>query len=106
MKILIAVDGSDYTKRMLAYLATHDEWFGAKHSYTVVHYPVNAALAGAVPYTVVLVSLDDLPDVRVIGNLPEATPDLVRIGMPVEAYWDERAADDGTVVHLPQWRPA
>jgi hypothetical protein len=37
MKVLIAVDGSAYTKRMLAYLATHDEWFGAKHSYTVVH---------------------------------------------------------------------
>lgn len=37
MKILIAVDGSEYTKRMLAYLAAHDEWFGAKHSYTVIH---------------------------------------------------------------------
>ena len=37
MKILIAVDGSDYTKRMLAYLAAHDEWFGAKHAYTVIH---------------------------------------------------------------------
>ena len=37
MKILIAVDGSEYTKRMLAYLAAHDEWFVAKHSYTVVH---------------------------------------------------------------------
>ncbi len=37
MKILIAVDGSDYTKRMLAYLAAHDEWFGKKHSYTVLH---------------------------------------------------------------------
>lgn len=37
MKILIAVDGSDYTKRMLAYLAAHDEWFGARHSYTVFH---------------------------------------------------------------------
>ncbi len=37
MKILIAVDGSDYTKRMLAYLAAHDEWFGKTHSYTVIH---------------------------------------------------------------------
>ena len=37
MKILIAVDGSDYTKRMLAYLAAHDEWFGKDHSYTVFH---------------------------------------------------------------------
>jgi nucleotide-binding universal stress UspA family protein len=37
MKILIAVDGSPYTKRMLAYLAAHDEWLGAKHEYTVLH---------------------------------------------------------------------
>lgn len=37
MKILAAVDGSAYTKRMLAYLAAHDEWLGAHHEYTVLH---------------------------------------------------------------------
>jgi nucleotide-binding universal stress UspA family protein len=37
MKILVAVDGSPYTKRMLAYLAAHDEWLGGQHQYTVVH---------------------------------------------------------------------
>ncbi|MEO8526219.1 MAG: universal stress protein [Caldimonas sp.] len=37
MKILIAADGSEYTKRMLAYVAAHDEWLGAQHQYTVVH---------------------------------------------------------------------
>jgi nucleotide-binding universal stress UspA family protein len=37
MKILIAADGSDYTKRMLAYLAAHDEWLGSRHQYTVLH---------------------------------------------------------------------
>jgi nucleotide-binding universal stress UspA family protein len=37
MKILIAADGSDYTKRMLAYIAAHEEWLGARHSYTVIH---------------------------------------------------------------------
>lgn len=37
MKILIAVDGSPYTKRALAYLAAHDEWLGTHHTYTVVH---------------------------------------------------------------------
>lgn len=37
MHILVAVDGSAYTKRMLAYLAAHDEWLGASHRYTVVH---------------------------------------------------------------------
>jgi nucleotide-binding universal stress UspA family protein len=37
MKILVAVDGSPFTKKMLAYLAAHDEWLGAQHEYTVVH---------------------------------------------------------------------
>jgi nucleotide-binding universal stress UspA family protein len=36
MKILAAVDGSSYTKRMLAYLAAHDEWLGAHHQYTLL----------------------------------------------------------------------
>ncbi|MFO1218635.1 MAG: universal stress protein [Burkholderiaceae bacterium] len=36
MKILVAADGSSYTKRMLAYLAAHDEWLGAQHRYTVI----------------------------------------------------------------------
>lgn len=37
MKILLAVDGSPYTRRMLATLAAHDEWFGPGHQYTVLH---------------------------------------------------------------------
>ena|SRR5665213_1336660 len=37
MKILLAADGSAYTKRMLAYLAQHDTWFDPNHDYTVFH---------------------------------------------------------------------
>lgn len=37
MKILLAVDGSSYTKRMLDYLAAHDTWFDPSHDYTVFH---------------------------------------------------------------------
>lgn len=37
MKILVPVDGSPYSKRMLAYLAAHDEWLGGAHEYTVLH---------------------------------------------------------------------
>jgi len=36
MKILLAVDGSAVTKRMLSYVAAHDELFGPSHDYTVV----------------------------------------------------------------------
>lgn len=37
MKILLAVDGSDYTNRMLSYLTTHKEWANAGHAFTVFH---------------------------------------------------------------------
>ena len=35
MKILLAVDGSSYTKKMLAYLTTHEELFAQGNDYTV-----------------------------------------------------------------------
>lgn len=35
MKILLAVDGSAYSKKMLAYLVTHDAMFSAANDYTV-----------------------------------------------------------------------
>jgi len=34
MKILLAVDGSKYTKKMLAYLTTHPEMFGPHNEFT------------------------------------------------------------------------
>lgn len=37
MKILLAADGSPYTRRMLAYLAKHDTWFDPSHDYSVFH---------------------------------------------------------------------
>jgi nucleotide-binding universal stress UspA family protein len=36
MKILLAVDGSAYTKKMLAYLATHGEMFGPGNAFTLI----------------------------------------------------------------------
>jgi nucleotide-binding universal stress UspA family protein len=36
MKILLAVDGSSHTKKMLAYLATHKEMFAGKNEYAVL----------------------------------------------------------------------
>lgn len=35
MKILLAVDGSVYSKKMLAYLSTHETMFAPSHDYTV-----------------------------------------------------------------------
>lgn len=36
MNILLAVDGSTYTKKMLAYLAAHEEMLDTNHTYTAI----------------------------------------------------------------------
>ncbi|WP_120965519.1 universal stress protein [Comamonas sp. lk] len=36
MKILLAVDGSNYTQKMLAYLSSHQEMLSASREYTVI----------------------------------------------------------------------
>lgn len=77
---------------------------GTVHSFTVVHHPVHPSLETVVPYTVVLVSLDAEPGLRVVGNLLDEAAGDVSIGMPVQAVWVDRTAEDGTTVRLPQWR--
>jgi uncharacterized OB-fold protein len=77
--------------------------FGTVYSYTVVRHAVHPALQASIPYAVVLVSLDERPDVRVVGNLLDVAVDEVAIGMSVEATWERRTAE-GDEVLLPQWR--
>jgi uncharacterized OB-fold protein len=77
---------------------------GTVYSYTIVHHAVHPALEASVPYAVVLVALDEVPEVRVVGNLLDAAMSEVVIGLPVEAVWDERPTDGDAVVLLPQWR--
>ncbi|MDH5538134.1 MAG: universal stress protein [Rhizobacter sp.] len=57
MKILIAADGSPYTKHMLAYLAAHDELFGPAHQYTVVN-----VVAGVPPRATAVLDRDLLKE--------------------------------------------
>jgi nucleotide-binding universal stress UspA family protein len=47
MKILLPVDGSDCTRRMIAYLGAHEELFGTRHQYVMLlaiqNLPANVA---------------------------------------------------------------
>jgi uncharacterized OB-fold protein len=70
---------------------------GTLHSFTVADHQVHPAYP--VPYTIVLVDLDDVPGVRLLGHL-DGNPDLT-IGMPMRVRFDELA--DGVV--LPNWEP-
>lgn len=54
MKILLAVDGSEYTQRMLDHLAAHGELLGPGHTYTAltVVAPVPSRAAGFLSHEV------------------------------------------------------
>src|SRR5690606_33803129 len=55
MKILLAVDGSAYTEKMLGYLASHADMFGSSNTYTLisVQTPLPARARAAVGATAV-----------------------------------------------------
>ena len=79
---------------------------GTIYSYTVVRHPTHPGLSQAVPYAIVLVSLDALPEVRITGNLLHLAPEKLRVGLPVKAIWEEVRDDAGETLRLPQWAPA
>ncbi len=65
-----------YTKRLLAYLAAHDEWLGSRHEYTVVHSVL------AVPHcTAALVGADE------VRNFYEEDAELVF--RPIRAFFEQ-----------------
>jgi len=74
---------------------------GRIFSFAVVHRPFLPALEPHVPFTVIVVTLDDAPGVRVVSNLVDAAPEEARIGLEVEVVWDDVDAD----VTLPRFRP-
>jgi len=70
---------------------------GTLHSWTVADHQVHPAYP--VPYTIVLVDLDEAPGVRLLGHIP-GSPDL-HVGMPMHIRFEQRP--DGAV--LPNWEP-
>jgi len=75
---------------------------GRIDGFTIVHHAVHPLLAEKVPYNVVVVALDDHPDLRVVGNVIEG---LVRNGAPVRCTWTEPlpSPDGKSAIRLPQW---
>lgn len=77
---------------------------GTIYSYQVVYYPAAPALQAVVPYNVVLVSLDEHPEIRIIGNVVNRKPQDLAIGQPVRAVFEAIADEElGETLYLPQW---
>jgi hypothetical protein len=66
---------------------------GTVFSWAVVHRAFLPALAAHVPYTVVVVALDDAPGVRLVSNLVDGEP---AVGTPVEVCFE--AVSDAVTV--------
>jgi uncharacterized OB-fold protein len=91
------------------------EWFlmsgrATVWSFVVAHPPLLPAYAEMAPYNVVVVSLDDDPSIRLVGNIVASAdapinsvdPSTIAIGTPVEVEFPPPI--DGVV--LPRWRAA
>jgi uncharacterized OB-fold protein len=71
---------------------------GRLHSWTVVEHQVHPSYP--VPYTIVLVDLDDAPGARLVGRL-DGAPEL-HPGQSMEVHFEPIGED----VVLPNWQPA
>jgi hypothetical protein len=82
---------------------THTDWkaaagTGTVYAWTTVTHQVHPDYP--VPYTVVVVQLDDAPEVRLVGRIDGAP--ALRFDMPMQVWFETLAPD----VVVPQWRPA
>ena len=85
MKILLAVDGSSYTKKMLAYLATHRELFMTNNEYTVL--TVQPALPPRVRNAVGNQVVDEYLAEQAEKVLSPVTKFLTRHGIDAKSSW-------------------
>jgi uncharacterized protein len=76
---------------------------GTVWSFTIPHPPLLPAYAERLPYAVLVVTLDDDPAVRLVGDTAAGVdPTTIAIGDAVRVVF-EQAADD---VWLPRWAPS
>lgn len=76
---------------------------GIIYSYERVWHPVHPALKDQGPYLIVLVSLPQADDVRLVGNLLGDPRQAVVIGAPVRAVFEHHADADPPFTLL-QWQ--
>ena len=73
---------------------------GTLYTFAIMHQVMNPGFAGAVPYNVSQIDLDE--GVRMISNIVGIANDALRIGMKLEVCFDD--VDD--TIRIPKFRPA
>ena len=94
MKILLAVDGSAYTKKMLAYLVSHDSTFGnSANDYTL--FTAQPALPPRARAVVGKEVVDDYHREEAERVLAPAAKFLLRHGIDAKSAWKVGPAGEG-----------
>jgi uncharacterized OB-fold protein len=73
---------------------------GKVYSYVIYHQAYHPAYKDDIPYVVAIIQLDEGP--RMESNITDCRMEDLRVGMPVELYFDDVTED----VSLPKFRPA
>jgi hypothetical protein len=76
---------------------------GTVYEYSIMRQARVMGLEGLVPYTCVIVEIDEEPAVFIAANLIGISPDEVRVGMRVKVRFEP--VGDGEM-YLPQFVPA
>ena len=64
---------------------------GTVFSYTIIRRAAHPSLQERVPYSVVIVELEDIGNIRMIGNLVDWAENGISIGQRVQLAWDDYA---------------
>jgi uncharacterized OB-fold protein len=72
---------------------------GTVYTYTVARRPTHPSFAARTPYVIAIVELEEGP--RMTTNIVDCDPDSVKIGMPVEATFEDVSPDVTLVVFRP-----
>lgn len=67
---------------------------GTVYSYIVVHQTALPAWRESVPYNIVMVTLDDAPEIRLYGNVVDVDDADLELGLPVSAVFDDVTPED------------
>ena len=76
---------------------------GRIESFAVVHHPVHPRLVEQCPYTVIVVSLDDVPGINVVGNLRDGGGISLEVGQAVRATFEQVQDPEQGALAIPQW---
>lgn len=73
---------------------------GKLYSYVIVHQTALPSWRASVPYNIVMVELEDAPEIQLYGNVIDVEPEDLKVGLPLEVVFDDVTPDD-TIV---RWR--